>query len=470
MQNYSIDGLSGGRLPFLTPAHLRLGPPKEEPSMSKINIGIIGFGTVGAGAYEVLCANRDIIASRVGAEVAVKKIADLDITTDRKIAFAPDRSLFTLDALEVIHDPEIQVVVELIGGLGTARQLILEAINTGKHVVTANKALLAEYGSEIYRAAETQGVGLGFEASVGGGIPIVGALKNGLSANRIQTCIGILNGTSNYILTQMTQEGIPFDRAVQEAVRLGFAEDPPTLDVEGVDAAHKLAIIISLALGAPVSFKDIHREGIVAVTPDDIRFADEFGYRIKLLAIARDLGRRIEARVHAAMIPRDHILANVNEAFNAIYVEGDFVGPNLYYGLGAGGRPTGSAVASDIITLARNIRCRNQISMPPLAHVNRQVKEISIQPMQDLVTSYYFRVSALDRPGVLSRIAGILAQHQISIASVIQKGRGETGPVPIVMLTHEARESAVQKAISLIDQLDVVAKKTMVIRVEGGRP
>jgi len=438
--------------------------------MSTINVGIIGFGTVGAGVFEVLCANRDMIASRVGAQVVVKRIADLDITSDRGIAFQPDRSLFTLDALEVIHDPEIDVVVELIGGLETARTLILEAMKTGKHVVTANKALLAECGPDIYRTAEAYGVGLGFEASVGGGIPIIGALKNGLSANRIQTCIGILNGTSNYILTRMTQEGLPFSDAVEEAVRLGFAEDPPTLDVNGTDAAHKLAIIISIAFGEAVSFKDIYREGIEAVTPDDIRFADEFGYGIKLLAIAKDLGDRIEARVHAAMIPKDHILANVNEAFNAIYLEGDFVGPNLYYGLGAGRRPTGSAVASDIIALARDIRCGNRVRIPPLAHVKAPIRDIVIQPIQDLVTPYYFRVSALDRPGVLSRIAGILADHQISISSVIQKGRGRKGPVPIVMLTHEARERDVQKAISLIDDLDVVPEKTVVIRVEGGQP
>jgi len=438
--------------------------------MSKINIGIIGFGTVGAGTFEALCANREIIASRVGAEVVVKRIADLDITSDRGIAFRPDRSLLTVEAMDVIHDPEIDVVVELIGGLETARALILEAMKNGKHVVTANKALLAECGPEIYRAAEEYGVGLGFEASVGGGIPIIGALKNGLSGNRIQTCIGILNGTSNYILTKMTQEGLLFSSAVEEAVRLGFAEDPPTLDVDGTDAAHKLAIIISIVFGAPVSFKDIYREGIVAVTPDDIRFADEFGYGIKLLAIARDLEDRIEARVHAAMIPKDHILANVNEAFNAVYLEGDFVGPNLYYGLGAGRRPTGSAVVSDIIGLAREIRCGSRTRVPPLAHVNAPVREIVIQPMKDLVTPYYFRVSAMDRPGVLSRIAGILADHQISISSVIQKGRERKGPVPIVMLTHEARESAVHKAVSLIDELDVVAEKTMVIRVAGDPP
>lgn len=438
--------------------------------METVNVGIIGFGTVGAGAFEVLVANRRMIASRVGAEVAVKRIADLDITTDRGISVRPDPSLFTRDAMDIIRDPEIQVVVELIGGIETARTLILEAMHAGKHVVTANKALLAECGEEIYRTAEMHGVGLGFEASVGGGIPIIGALKGGLSANRIQSCIGILNGTSNFILTKMTQEDLPFQEAVSQAVRLGFAEDPPTLDVDGTDAAHKLAIIIALAFGAPVSFEEIFREGIVALTPDDIRFADEFGYRIKLLAIAKDRNDRIEARVHAAMIPKDHILANVNDAFNAIYLEGDFVGPNLYYGLGAGRRPTGSAVASDIIALARHIRSGSPVRTPPLAHVNGPVRKIVIEPIEDLVTPYYFRVSAMDRPGVLSRIAGILADHNISIASVIQKGRGRKGPVPIVMLTHEAKESGVRKAISLIDGLDVVAEKTVVIRVEGAQP
>jgi len=438
--------------------------------MSQINVGIIGFGTVGAGAYEVLCANQKIITSRVGSKVIVKRIADLDTTSDRGISFQPEASLWTMDGMDIIHDPEIDVVVELMGGLNTAKTFILEALKCGKHVVTANKALLAECGPEIYQVAQQHGVGIGFEASVGGGIPIIGALKNGLSGNRIQACIGILNGTSNYILTKMTQEARPFTAVVEEAVRMGFAEDPPTLDVEGTDAAHKLAIIISIAFGTPVAFKDIYKEGIVEVTPEDIQFADEFGYGIKLLAIAKDLGDRIEARVHAAMIPKDHILANVNEAFNAIYLEGDFLGPNLYYGLGAGRRPTGSAVVSDIIGLARDIRSGKKRRVPPLAHVSPLVREIVVQPMEDLVTPYYFRFSALDTPGVLSRIAGILADHQISIASVIQKGRESKGPVPIVMLTHEARERHVKEAVSLIDDLEVVAEKTMMIRVEGGQP
>lgn len=433
--------------------------------MQQIKVGVIGFGTVGSGTVEALIENRDIISNRVGAEVTVKKIADLDISSDRGISVDP--SLLTTEAMDVINDPEIKVVVELMGGLESAKEYILKAMETGKHVVTANKALLAEYGQEIYQAAEHYGVGLAFEASVGGGIPIVRALKSGLSANRIRSIIGILNGTSNYILTRMTVDGHPYAKVVEDAVRLGYAEDPPTLDVDGTDAAHKLAILISMAFGSPVSFQDIFREGIAALTPDDIRFAGEFGYSVKLLAISRDLGDRLEARVHPAMIPRDHILANVIEAYNAIYIEGDFVGPNLYYGLGAGRRPTGSAVVSDIIDLARQIRLGSNAVIPPLAHVRPLGSGVKIQPMEELTTPYYFRFSAVDSPGVLSRIAGILGEHEISISSVIQKGRGTKGSVPVVMLTHEAREYSVKKAISLIDQLDVLTDKTVMIRVEN---
>ena len=399
--------------------------------------------------------------------MVVRRIADLDIETDRGVPDRPDPAIFTTNAMDLILDPEIDVVVELMGGLEKAREFILKAMENGKHVVTANKALLAEFGWEIYRAAERSGVTLAFEASVGGGIPIIGALKTGLSGNRIQTCMGILNGTSNYILTKMAQENLSFDAAVAAAVALGFAEEPPTLDVDGTDAAHKLAIMISIAFGSAVDFGHVFREGIVAITPDDIRYAREFGYHIKLLAIAKDLGDQLEARVHPVMIPKNHILANVHEAFNAIFLEGDFVGPTLYYGLGAGRRPTGSAVASDIISLARDAVMEKRGIVPPLGHVQPPEKSISIQPMDELVTSYYFRVSALDTPGVLSTISGILAQNGISISSVIQKGRDQKGSVPIVMLTHEARESQTQKAIRLIDDLDVVTDKTVVIRVEG---
>lgn len=433
--------------------------------MQQINVGIIGFGTVGSGTVEALIKNREIISNRAGIEVVIRKIADLDTESDRGITV--DRGLLTTSSMDVIEDPKINVVVELIGGMEPAREYILEAMERGKHVVTANKALLAEHGREIYQAAERCGVSLAFEASVGGGIPIVRALRCGLSANHIQTIMGILNGTSNYILTRMTQEGHPYTKVVQDAVDLGLAEDPPTLDVDGTDAAHKLAILISIAFGSPASFKEIYREGISSLTPDDIRFAGDFGYSVKLLAICRNLGDRLEARVHPAMIPGDHILANVNESYNAIYLEGDFVGPNLYYGLGAGRRPTASAVVSDIIDLARHIRLGANGIMPPLAHFRPPDKGILIQPMEELTSEYYFRFSALDRPGVLSKIAGILADQQISISSVIQKGREAGGSVPVVMLTHEALESNVRKAVSLIDQLDVVMDKTVMIRVEN---
>jgi homoserine dehydrogenase len=434
--------------------------------MKQINVGIIGFGTVGTGTAEILLKNRDIISQRVGSGIVLKKIADLDIHSDRGLPL--DSALLTTEAMEIINDPDIHIVVELIGGLERAKEYILKAMEKGKHVVTANKALLAEYGEEIYRAAEKEGVSIAFEASVGGGIPIIRCLREGLSANRINNMMGILNGTSNYILTQMSQRGIPYGQAVQEAIDLGYAEDPPTLDVDGTDAGHKLAILISIAFGVPVPFGSIYREGIDKLTPEDIRFAGEFGYCIKLLAVARNLGERVEARIHPAMIPQDHILANVNGAFNAVYLEGDFVGPNLYYGLGAGKNPTGSAVVADIISLARLLRGGIQSLVPPLAHERPQRNRIEIQPIEELESSYYFRFSAVDRPGVLSRISGILGDHEISIYSVIQKGRQKKGSVPVVMMTHEARESSVLKALSLIDQLDVLTDKTMVIRVEEG--
>ncbi|MFC1535111.1 homoserine dehydrogenase [Thermodesulfobacteriota bacterium] len=433
--------------------------------MQQVNIGVIGFGTVGAGTVEILLKNREIISNRVGFEIAVTKIADLDLDSDRGIPIGP--GILTADAMNIIVDPAIDIVVELIGGIEKAKEYILEAMKRGKHVVTANKALLAECGRELYQAAESNNVSLGFEASVGGGIPVIRSLREGLSANHIETIMGILNGTSNYILTRMTQEGLPYAEAVQEAIDLGFAEDPPTLDVDGTDAAHKLAILISVVFGVPVSFDNIYREGIDRLTPEDILFAGEFGYSLKLLAVARDLGSQIEARVHPAMVPLGHIMANVSDVYNAIYMEGDFVGPTLHYGLGAGRRPTGSAVVSDIIALARLIGNGIKTLMPPLAHVSSRKEDISIQSIENLNTAYYFRFSALDKPGVLSKIAGILGDHRISISSVIQKGREIKGSVPIVMLTHEARESNVIKAMELINHLDVLTDKTIMIRVEG---
>jgi homoserine dehydrogenase len=435
--------------------------------MGKINVGVIGFGTVGAGAVEILLRNREIISNRVGLEIIVKKIADLDLHSDRGVAV--DADLLTTDAMEVINDPGIHIVLELMGGIEKAKEYILMAMERGKHVVTANKALLAECGSEIYKAAQDHNVGLAFEASVAGGIPIIRALREGLSANRIESMMGILNGTSNYILTEMTQKGLPYDQVVQEAIDLGYAEDPPTLDVDGTDATHKLAILMSIAFGLPVSFESIYREGIERLTPEDILFAGEFGYAIKMLAIARNLGDSVEARVHPTMVPLDHIMASVNGVYNAIYLEGDFVGPNLYYGLGAGRRPTGSAVVSDIIDLSRQIRHGIRNLVPPLAHVRQKEGDIAIQPIEKLTSSYYFRFSAIDRPGVLSKISGILGDNDISIHSVIQKGREINGSVPVVMLTHEARESSMLRAMAHLNTLDVLTDRTMMIRVEEGK-
>lgn len=434
--------------------------------MASVKIGIIGFGTVGAGTYEVLKTNRDVISARVGADIEVKRIADLDMESDRGVEV--ERSLLTTKAEEILGDKEISIVVELIGGLTKAREYILSALDGGKHVVTANKALLAEHGREIYAAADRAGVNLAFEASVGGGIPIIGALRRGLAANRIKGIMGILNGTSNYILTRMTRDGLPYERVVEEAVGLGYAEDPPTLDVDGTDAAHKLAVLTSLVFGTPVSFNDIYKEGISGLTPDDIRYAQDFGYGIKLLAVARSKEEGLEARVHPALVPKNHIMANVNDVFNAIYIQGDFVGPNLYYGLGAGRRPTGSAVVSDIMEIARQIRSGARRLMPPLAHVYAPGEPVRLSPVEELRTEYYFRVSAVDRPGVLSKISGVLGDNNISISSVIQKGRDLKGSVPIVMVTHEALERDVQKAMSELDALDVLTDKIVMVRVEKG--
>ncbi|MBW2138024.1 MAG: homoserine dehydrogenase [Deltaproteobacteria bacterium] len=435
--------------------------------MAEINVGIIGFGTVGAGTVEVLLQNKEIIGKRAGGNVKIKRIADLDLESDRGIPV--DREILTTEAMDVINDPDVHIIVELIGGLGAAKDYILKAMEKGKHVVTANKALLAECGEELHKAADKYRVNLAFEASVGGGIPVIRALREGLSANNVLSIMGILNGTSNYILSGMTEKDLSYEDAVREAIRLGYAEDPPTLDVDGTDAAHKLAILVSIAYGAPVNFAKIYRQGISELKPEDVRFAREFGYCIKLLAITRNLGERIEARVHPTMVSLNHIMANVKGAYNAVYLEGDFVGPNLYYGLGAGRRPTGSAVVSDIIDLSRKLIEGDHAPLLPFAPANTKREEIQIQPIDELESAYYFRFSALDRPGVLSKIAGILGAHQISISSVIQKGRQVRGSVPVVMLTHEARESNVLKALSLIDGLDVLTDKTMMIRVGEGK-
>ena len=427
-----------------------------------INVGIIGFGTVGTGTVKILLENRDILKERIGFEINLKKIADLDITRDRGISISPD--ILTTNADDILNDPHIDIVVELIGGIRPAKDFILKAIQNRKHVVTANKALLATAGNEIFNAALEAGVEIGFEASVAGSIPIIKIIRESLVADRIKAVYGIINGTSNYILTKMTEEHVEFSEALKEAQSLGYAEADPTLDVEGIDSAHKLAILAALSYGIPISFDRIYSEGISRVSPQDIEFASEFGYKVKLLAIAKETDNAIELRVHPTMIPKEYLISKVDGPFNAVYVEGDATGSTLYYGRGAGDMPTGSAVVSDIVDIARNIR-KNAIGRMPI--MTRTLRDLRIKKMDDVVSKYYFRFFALDKPGVLSKISGILGNYNISIASVIQKGRRVGKAVPLVVLTHEAKEKDVRQALHEIDQLSVVMDKTIFMRVEG---
>ena len=434
--------------------------------MKAINVGIVGFGTVGTGTAKILIENSRLIEERVGAPIVVKKIADHRPEKDREIKVDP--SILTRDANEILNDPDIDIAVELIGGYGYAKEFILKAIDKGKHVVTANKALLAIHGDQIFKAAYGKGVDIGFEASVGGGIPIIRALKEGLVANRIESIYGIVNGTTNYILTKMTAGGENFADVLKEAQEKGYAETDPTFDVEGIDAAHKLAILISLAYGVRIRFEDIYTEGISRITPLDIEFAREFGYRIKLLAITKDDKGKIEARVHPTMLKENAMLATVDGVFNAIYVTGDAVGSTMFYGRGAGMMPTGSAVVSDIVDIARNIIKKSNQRIPPMGCREECIKDAKVKDISETVNHYYIRFSAMDRPGVLSKISGILGENNISISSMIQKGREIEGAVPIVMMTHEARERDIRKALDEIDRLPVVHDKTVFIRIEEG--
>ena len=432
--------------------------------MKTIKVGLIGFGTVGTGVVRLLTEQRELLARRLGTDLVLKKVADLDLTRPRPVALPAD--LLTTRAEDILNDPEIDIVVELIGGIDAARNYVLEAIARGKHVVTANKALLAHHGNDLLAAAAAQGVEVAFEASVCGGIPIILALRQGLTANRVRELFGILNGTANYILTQMTQSGASYAQALAEAQVHGFAEADPTLDVEGIDTAHKLAILMSLAYGSQLDLSSIAVEGISRLNPLDLQFAGEFGYCLKLLAITRDDGHRVEARVHPTLVPRDHMLANVNGAMNAVYLTGDAVGPILLYGQGAGMMPTASAVVSDLIDLARNIIHGVPGRVPALGWESALSTRRLIKPINDLVTNYYLRFSALDQPGVLSQVSGILGKHNISIAAVIQKGREVAGTVPIVMITHEAREADARQAMAEIDQLPIVSPPTVFYRIE----
>lgn len=423
--------------------------------MKEVKVGIIGFGVVGTGTVKILLNNRDLIRKRTGIDLILKKVADKDTKRQRDVML-PDGMLIS-EAWEIIKDPDIDIVIELVGGISPAKDFIMEALKNGKHVVTANKALLAEEGNEIFTLAKERGLQIGFESSVGGGIPIIKVMKEGLVANKFLAIYGIINGTTNYILTKMTNEGIDFQDALREAQQLGYAEADPTLDIEGIDSAHKITILSSIAYGIPLSFNQVYCEGITNITAQDIAFAKEFGYKIKLLAITKILNGEIELRVHPTMVPEDYLIAKVEGVFNAIYVEGDNVGATLYYGRGAGSLPTGSAVVADIIDIAKGAN----------ALLLDFSENLVIKPIEEIESMYYFRFSALDRPGVLSKISGVFGEHNISIASVIQKGRSKAGAVPLVILTHKAKERDVLQALEKIDKLPVVAAKSVFIRVEG---
>jgi homoserine dehydrogenase len=434
--------------------------------MKEIKVGLIGFGTVGSGVVGILQKNSGLIEKRMGAKLVLKRIADIDLETDRGVKLKP--GILTCRAEEVFKDPEIDIVMELIGGIEPARAFVLKAIRNRKHIVTANKALLALHGEKIFREAQRFGVDVNFEASVGGGIPLIRSIKEGLVANRIHSIFGILNGTSNYILSKMTDEGRDFKEVLKEAQEKGYAEADPTYDIDGIDAAHKLAILVRLAFGTSLQFDEIFIGGISEITPLDIQFGREFGYRIKLLAIAKMEKGKIEARVHPTMIPEGHLLSTVEGVFNAVYIKGDAVGPVLFYGQGAGQMPTGSAVVSDLVELGRNLLVQAKgHRVPSLSYQEFAIEKNPLKKIEEVVMPYYMRFSALDRPGVLSKISGILGKNDISIVSVIQKGRRIKGSVPVVMMTHEARERNVRLALKEIDQLGVILGRTMFIRVEN---
>jgi len=437
--------------------------------VQKITVGLIGFGTVGTGVVTILKKNASLIRQRVGVPVELKTIADCDITRGRGIAVP--QSMLTTNTAAVLNDPEIDIVVELIGGIEPARSFILQALNNGKHVVTANKALLCEHGSELFHRAAQSHVDLAFEASVCGAIPIIRALQEGFSADRIHSFLGICNGTANYILSRMTEEGAEFDAVLREAQRNGYAEADPSLDIEGIDTKHKLCILLSLAFGQRVNPRHIFTEGISKITPLDIEFARELGYKIKLLAMCRSCGAEVDARVHPTLLPEQHLLSQVNGTLNAIFLETEAAGPAMFYGKGAGMMPTASAVVADIISLSRNIvkGIANRVMVFPNAARAKQT--LRIRPFKKIVSRYYLRFAAVDKPGVLSKISGILGRNHISIHSVVQKGRQTRGgAVPIFMLTHEACEANLQKALSQLDRLAIVRHKTMVIRIENSLP
>lgn len=432
--------------------------------MQTINVGLIGFGNIGTGLINAINANGETIAKRVGVPVKLTRIADVDTRRKRECDYDP--AILGNDANALIDDPDIQIIVELVGGLEPARTFVERALRAGKHVVTANKAMLATFGADLWRLANEKNVALLFEASVGGGIPIIRALQSGLSANHIRAVQGILNGTCNYILTHMERDGRAFEVVLAEAQAHGFAEPDPTYDVEGYDTAHKTAVLASLAFQQDVRFADVFVEGISRLKPMDLDNAQRLGYKVKLLGIAKrdESDGRIEVRVHPTLVPEKSLIANVSGVFNAVVVEGDLVGKTLFYGRGAGQSPTSSAILSDIMMIATDMAR----GVAPTAE-HRMVVPVgqrTLKPISELETSYYLRVTVLDRPGAMATISGVLAKHGISINSMLQKGDHPQGRADVIIVTHKAREKDVQAALDEIAATDVAQDKPFVLRVE----
>jgi homoserine dehydrogenase len=434
--------------------------------METVQVGLIGFGNVGTGVVKLLQQQAPLIVERLGARLVLKRVATLHPERPREVHLPA--SQLTTDAFALIRDPEIAIIVELVGGYEPARTYVLEALRQGKHVVTANKALLARHGQEIFEVASALGGDIGFEASVGGGIPIIRTIKEGLVANHFLSLSSIINGTCNYILSKMSDQGLDFPQVLKEAQALGYAEADPAFDIEGIDAAQKIALLASLAFGSWVAYEDIYTEGIARLTQLDIAYARELGYRVKLLALAKMDQGRLDVRVHPALVTADSWLANINGVYNAVCLRGDAVGQQMLMGRGAGALPTGSAVVGDLVDVARNILKGSSGRVPPQAYQAQSLRQLPLKDMNDIVGKYYLRFQVLDQPGVLAAIAGILGQNAISIESVIQKGRGhEPGAaVSVVMMTHEAQERSIQTALRAIQTLACVQGETMCIRVE----
>lgn len=429
--------------------------------MKKIAVGLIGFGNVGAGVIRILRERKSLIAERAGCEIQIKKICDKDITSKRKVSV--DKKLLTTHAREIIDDPQIDIVVELIGGEQPAGEFILESFRKGKHVVTANKALLAAQGPQIFAQAQDLGKSIYFEASVGAGIPLIKSLREGLVANKFSSIYGILNGTSNFVLSRMSANNCSFETALQEAKARGFAEADPTLDIEGKDSAHKLVVLTYLCFGRFVPLRDVFVEGISSVTLSDIKYAAQLGFEIKLLAIAKKEDEELEVRVHPTLIPKEHLLASVDGVFNAIYVACDLAGELLFYGPGAGQLSAASAVVSDIVDLTQDIKAGLFRQTLHIA-VDNSIKRL--RTIKNFESRYYLRLMVVDKPGVLAKIAGVLAKYGISIASVSQKERHIKKIVPVVMILHEAREQNLREALSVINKQDIVKEKPVAIRIE----